>query len=234
MPFRTQCPGCRRALTVPDALRGKMVRCPKCQVTFAAEDAPEADDGPVVVARHRTTIRAPRYEEPEYDEPEPRYEDEDDDYEDRPRRRKRSRRTRARDAVAGPAIALMAMGLFSVFVSLGLSGYALTNVMTAEIEAPPPQPGMTLQEVHQSRRAFDVGARIGMGGCIGVPALMALPGALIALGANQMRTLGSYGFAMTAAFLAVLPCQPCCVLGLPFGIWALVTLNDEEVKDAFG
>jgi hypothetical protein len=218
-------------LTVPDALRGKTVRCPKCQVTFAAEDAPEADDEPVVVARHRTARRPPRYEPPASEDPEP--EDEDDDYEERPRR-KRSRRSRARDTVAAPAIALMALGLFAAFTSLGLSGYALVNVMTNEMpEPPPPEPGMTPQEARMSRRGFDVGTKIGMGGCVAVPALMALPGVLIALGANQMRTLGSYGFAMTAAFLAVLPCQPCCVLGLPFGVWALVTLNDEEIKDAF-
>ena len=41
-------------------------------------------------------------------------------------------------------------------------------------------------------------------------------------------------FALVSAVLALLPClSPCCVLGLPFGIWALVTLNKPEVKEAF-
>src|SRR5262245_46849404 len=111
MSFQTHCPGCRRELTVPETLRGKMVRCPKCQVTFPAEDAPDTEEDPIVFARRRT----PKYEEPAYEEPEPGPEEEE--YDERPRRRKRGggRRARAREAVAGPAIALMAVGLLSVF-----------------------------------------------------------------------------------------------------------------------
>jgi hypothetical protein len=26
----------------------------------------------------------------------------------------------------------------------------------------------------------------------------------------------------------------CCITGIPMGIWALITLNKQEVKDAFG
>ncbi len=46
--------------------------------------------------------------------------------------------------------------------------------------------------------------------------------------------LQSYGFAMTASIIAMIPCiSPCCLLGLPFGIWALVVLSKPEVKSAF-
>ena len=39
---------------------------------------------------------------------------------------------------------------------------------------------------------------------------------------------------MTAAIVAVIPCvAPCCLLSLPFGIWALVVLGDSSVKAAF-
>jgi hypothetical protein len=49
-----------------------------------------------------------------------------------------------------------------------------------------------------------------------------------------MQSLRSYGFAFAAAILAMIPClTPCCVLGLPFGIWALVVLNKPEVKSQF-
>lgn len=57
---------------------------------------------------------------------------------------------------------------------------------------------------------------------------------VIFLGARQMQKLSSYGFAITAAILALIPCiTACCLIGLPFGIWALVVLNKTEVKSQF-
>ena len=49
-----------------------------------------------------------------------------------------------------------------------------------------------------------------------------------------MKSLTSYGGAMTGAILAVIPCfSPCCIVGIPIGIWALVVLNDPVVKKGF-
>ncbi|MDP8924982.1 MAG: hypothetical protein M3O34_19215 [Chloroflexota bacterium] len=48
-----------------------------------------------------------------------------------------------------------------------------------------------------------------------------------------MRALRSWGVAMAGAILAIVPCGPCCLLGLPFGIWAILVLIDDEVKQAF-
>jgi hypothetical protein len=49
-----------------------------------------------------------------------------------------------------------------------------------------------------------------------------------------MQQLTSHGLAMAAAIIAMIPCfSPCCVLGLPFGIWALVVLSKPEVKSQF-
>jgi hypothetical protein len=31
----------------------------------------------------------------------------------------------------------------------------------------------------------------------------------------------------------MIPCFGCCLLGLPIGIWSLVTLNSAEVKSSF-
>jgi hypothetical protein len=57
---------------------------------------------------------------------------------------------------------------------------------------------------------------------------------IILLGALKMMKLQSYGMAMTAAIVAMLPCTLCCIMGLPVGIWALVVLMKPEVKAAFG
>jgi len=57
---------------------------------------------------------------------------------------------------------------------------------------------------------------------------------LVILGTIKMRRLESYGLAMTVSILAMIPCiSPCCLLGLPFGIWSIVVLNQPHVKDAF-
>jgi hypothetical protein len=62
---------------------------------------------------------------------------------------------------------------------------------------------------------------------------LAFDGVMI-YGALQMRNLKSFGLAMTSAILVMIPCAGCCcVLGLPVGIWALITLNKPEVKSAF-
>lgn len=59
-------------------------------------------------------------------------------------------------------------------------------------------------------------------------------GIVVILGALKMRRLESYGMAMTASIIVMIPCvSPCCLIGIPFGIWSLVVLNDSDVKDAF-
>jgi hypothetical protein len=57
---------------------------------------------------------------------------------------------------------------------------------------------------------------------------------VVLLGALKMKKLESYTFALVTAIIAMVPCiSPCCVLGIPIGIWALVVLNKPEVKGAF-
>jgi uncharacterized protein DUF4339 len=60
--------------------------------------------------------------------------------------------------------------------------------------------------------------------------------ALIFVGAKKMKSLQSYEFALAAATLSLVPClTPCCgyLLGIAFGIWALVVLRKPEVKSHF-
>ena len=75
-----------------------------------------------------------------------------------------------------------------------------------------------------------------MNGVMGVISdfINAAVGVLILVGASKMQSLQNYSLAVTASVLAMLPCiSPCCLLGLPFGIWALVVLNRPEVKSQF-
>jgi hypothetical protein len=68
------------------------------------------------------------------------------------------------------------------------------------------------------------------GGVVLIAALVTL------IGGIRMRSLSSYGLAVTGAILACIPCVSClgcCGAGQAFGIWALVVLFDPEVKAAF-
>jgi hypothetical protein len=59
---------------------------------------------------------------------------------------------------------------------------------------------------------------------------------LVLVGAIKMNSLRSYEFAYAAAILSVIPCiNPCCgwILGLIFGIWAMVVLAKPVVKSQF-
>ena len=57
---------------------------------------------------------------------------------------------------------------------------------------------------------------------------------VVLLGAIKMKKLENYGLAMAASIIAMIPCNfPCCFIGLPIGIWAVVVLSKPEVKSAF-
>jgi hypothetical protein len=57
---------------------------------------------------------------------------------------------------------------------------------------------------------------------------------IIIYGAVRMRNARSYTISKTAAVLALLPVTSlCCLLGIPFGIWSISTLNRPEIKSIF-
>ena len=58
-------------------------------------------------------------------------------------------------------------------------------------------------------------------------------GIVLIVGAVKMMRLKSHGLATAAGVLAMLPCGPSWLLGLPMGIWSLVVLNRQNVKAAF-
>jgi hypothetical protein len=50
----------------------------------------------------------------------------------------------------------------------------------------------------------------------------------------QMKQLHKWTMAVAASIVAMIPCiGPCCIIGLPIGIWSVVVLMKPEVKSAF-
>jgi hypothetical protein len=127
--------------------------------------------------------------------------------------------------VKGPAIALI------ITASLGMAYYAFSGLFTLftggamfHHEIPP--------EVPPQMRAFLEGMQGPLAGAISL--VIAAVNGFVLFGAIQLLRLRNYSVAMVASVVAMLPCQCCCLFGLPFGIWALVVLNKPEVKSHFG
>jgi hypothetical protein len=138
--------------------------------------------------------------------------------------RPRSRRSRARSAVMPPAIALMVLGGVYICISLGMLGLRIFNLSHA----------MAIAPQGQGDPAFAAGYKFGVYGALVFEVVGVILGAVIILGAIQMKNVGNFGLAMTASILAMVPCHYCCLVGIPLGIWSVITLNQEDVKSAFG
>jgi len=124
-----------------------------------------------------------------------------------------------------PGIALMVVGI------IGLVGMGIYLVLTfvglsMEPDKLQPPPG--------ADGAERTGFYIGLYGALGTMILsLCMQFLVIASGFALMRRQG-YMLALSGSIAAVVPCMsPCCVIGIPFGIWALVVLADQQVKDAF-
>ncbi len=125
--------------------------------------------------------------------------------------------------VNGPAIGLIITAVLGVLYSLVnlVMHFAGVNFMGAQPQGLDPQVLETIQRV---------------GGAMGVIGTIIVlgTGAFITYAALQMRQLKGYGLGLAASIIAIIPCvSPCCLLGLPLGIWALVVLNKPEVKAQF-
>ena len=126
--------------------------------------------------------------------------------------------------VKGPAIGLKVTAIVGlVLVGLGLV-YNILILSGVHIGL------QQIQDPQMQKLISKLGGGLGIvqdiiGGVVGV---------IVLIGAAKMQKLQNYQFALTASIVAMVPCiSPCCVFGLPFGIWALVVLNKPEVKSQF-
>jgi hypothetical protein len=127
--------------------------------------------------------------------------------------------------VKGPVIGLKVTAIVGlVLVAIGLVINILTLCGTP----------IGMQQINdpQVQKLFN-----SLGGGLGIVQniIGAIVGVIVLIGAAKMQQLQNFQLALTASIVAMIPCiSPCCVFGLPFGIWALVVLNKPEVKSQFG
>lgn len=137
----------------------------------------------------------------------------------------------AMDRVKGPAIGLLIVGILGVvFGVLGL----LNSLLGLGLGA------AQLQQMQEQGQQVPEWAKYFMGGGAGAVQIISnLVGigcsVLVAVGGMKMQKLQSKGLCTAASVIAMIPClSPCCCVGLPIGIWALIVLNKPEVRTAFG
>jgi hypothetical protein len=112
------------------------------------------------------------------------------------------------------AVAVVSLGL--AFLSVGFNALLLATGLAAELE----------------RNGDDPTTRVVVRLCWAV--VMLLASGYVLWGGLQMKRMRQYEHARAAAVVASIPCLgPCCLIGLPFGIWALLVLHRPEVQSEF-
>jgi hypothetical protein len=256
MPIEFSCPGCRKVLRVADSAAGKKARCPDCSTvsdvpqasqssgaapdfsSFGPGSSPQGGAGDPSWSTgnwspgpesSRPASNAPGgnapTENPFGQQAAPHQSSADNPFASpQPNYKAPSGAGFAavRERLKGPAISLIvvsgigiALTLASVVFQLVAPGGALGQGMNNGGDGP----GQLIMML-----SFGIG-----------PALVSLFRAgFVIYGALQMKNLENHSVAMATAIIAVVPCfSPCCLMDLPFGIWALVVLNDPQVKQAF-
>jgi hypothetical protein len=125
----------------------------------------------------------------------------------------------AADKVNGPAMALMILA--GLNLALGAFGL-LMNLLGSSMMMAQGGPEQAFGNMFS-------GALGAVSSSLGI-----LISGVIFYGGLKMKRLENHGLAVAASILAIIPCtSPCCLLGIPVGIWALVVLSKPEVKSAF-
>jgi hypothetical protein len=131
--------------------------------------------------------------------------------------------------VSGPGVGLIVVGALGiVYGAMGIVGVAFQSAFAGlngmnNMNFPGQNPEM-LRFIQMSQGVF---------GLVFAVIHLAL-GGLVIYGGIKMKALENYSLCMIASIIAIIPCiSPCCCVGIPLGIWAVVVLNKPEVKAHF-
>lgn len=224
------CPHCQQRLRVPGSTAGMRIHCPDCAGvievparTGISEEPPKPWSTPAAAPADTDISSEPSkpWSRPadmeDEDRPSRRSRDDDDDFADVRRRRSAD----AGGAVIAPAICMLIVAL----IGFGLSVF---NVVAAVATAPPPvDPNAPpfLQEIMKGTHGVQAAV---------IQSVFAMLYAITILGSVQMMRRKTWGLALTVSIFSMINfASCCCILGLPFGIWSLITLVNPEVKDSF-
>jgi hypothetical protein len=124
--------------------------------------------------------------------------------------------------VQAPAVAMIVVSLVALIVgTLGLIAdvFLIVSGMVEKLEAMNDGP---------TSEYTDIAIRVIWG------IILLVASSFVLYGALQMKRLKNYRVAVAASIVAMIPLVgPCCLLGIPFGIWAVITLAKPGVRQSF-
>lgn len=133
----------------------------------------------------------------------------------------------AAERVSGPAVGLMVTGALTILTAVVLLIMNLFNVAVLGMGTPTTGTGsdpQTQRLIYMFSGALGAFSRI----------LSIVIGGFIFYGGMKMKKLENHGLCLGASIVAMVPClSPCCIIGIPIGIWALTTINKPEIKSQF-
>lgn len=137
-----------------------------------------------------------------------------------------------------PGTLMIGTGVLNLLLGLGmcLMGFLFYNMPEAQLEQAMKQQSEQQREalkekgigINQLRDIYVYGG--GVGGAVSLVGSL-----LIITGGICMVMRKARGLAIFAALVTAIPCfnSPCCLFGVPIGIWALVVLFSPDVRAAF-
>ena len=209
MSIDVTCPGCSKAYSVPDERAGQRFKCKACGTPVSVPaDEWGFDSGNAAYSTNTAGFTDPH----------------------NPYAAPATLATGSRRISKVEALSKTKICAIFLFVITGFSvvHHLFVGISTVVVLAMDPA---AMQGMNGPQGAEQVGQVVGglAGGSIGI-----VMDILVILGAYNLMNLKKYSMAMTGAVIACIPCcGPCFVLGIPFGIWALVLLNNTEIKAHF-
>ena len=161
----------------------------------------------------------------------PNEDDDDERYERRPPK------PGTRQRVAAPAILLLISGLLSLLISFTMLAVAVIKPMvvadlyTDYIDSMPN--GIMKEDLKKQFESTRDSMALNTPFNLGYYVYTLLAGFVMVYGAWQMKTVGSYRWAVVAALLAFLPLSGCSVFSFPFGLYAIIRLGAGDVVKGF-
>lgn len=237
MPIQFRCNQCGKLLRTEDATAGRQAACPECGALTTVPGVTESTGTPPPLAP--LTTEPPRSSTGTPDNPfggdssAQESSGAENPYQSPGVFRRFVPQGQAdplaAERIAAPANALLAVGILNVILHLVVIGL-YTFVLIQFLEFKP----LHVQNLKPPPGQDPTPMYLGCGMVIAASLFGLAMDVILLIGVRKMRKLDSYLFAVIASIIAMIPCiSPCCLLGLPFGIWALLTLNDSSIRMAF-
>ncbi len=138
---------------------------------------------------------------------------------------RKKNRERAIEAVRGPAVALLLLGVLAVLLDV----VVIAGIRSAQLQL--------VRRYHRgevTEQELDRDAE-GLTNALLSTTLVMLPHCATIIGAISTLRLGSYSLAQAGASMALIPCfSPFMLVGIPFAMWALSVMDEPRVRSAFG